>query len=250
MITNLSVIIATYNSEKTLAKALNSLLIQTYNEFEVIIIDGLSIDKTVSIVKEFERKFSEKNIPLIWISEKDAGIYDAWNKGVQLSNSSWIAFLGSDDTYYPDALENYAYEIQQNPGINYICSKVEYIDKNGKVLKVIGKAYNVFQMNRYMTVAHVGSFHHRELFISNGYFDVNYKIVGDYDFFLRSKNNIKPSFINQITAQMLNEGVSNNTTKVLKDTLQLQLKHQTMSNIRCYLEYCLSYLKFFVRRFV
>lgn len=94
MSANLSIIVATFNSEKTLQSTLESLLIQTYNEFEVIIIDGLSNDNTVSIIKEYEKKFLEANIDYFWSSEKDAGIYDAWNKALKKVNSPWIAFLG------------------------------------------------------------------------------------------------------------------------------------------------------------
>ena len=84
---NLSVIIATYNSEKTLENALNSLLNQTYKNFEVIIIDGLSTDLTVTIIKKFQSQFFNNNISYQWISEKDSGVYEAWNKGIKLVNS-------------------------------------------------------------------------------------------------------------------------------------------------------------------
>jgi glycosyltransferase involved in cell wall biosynthesis len=126
-----------FNSEHYIAEAIESILAQTYKNFEVIIVDGLSKDNTVSIIEKYEKKFLEAKIPYIWSSEKDSGIYDAWNKALKKVNSSWIAFLGSDDTYYPDALEIYNEAIIKNPNINYISSKVEYVDANYKVLKVI-----------------------------------------------------------------------------------------------------------------
>jgi glycosyltransferase involved in cell wall biosynthesis len=78
----LSIIIATYNSEKTLRATLESLLTQSFREFEVIIADGFSGDGTLAIIKEFEDKFKLHNIAFNWSSEKDAGIYDAWNKAL------------------------------------------------------------------------------------------------------------------------------------------------------------------------
>lgn len=241
---NLSIIIATYNSDKTLEKTLQSLVSQTYQNFEVILIDGLSTDTTVNIIKNFEKTFLEKNISYFWISEKDTGIYDAWNKGLKQVNSSWIAFLGSDDTYYPDALEIYSTEINKNSNKNYICSKVEYIHTDGKILKILGKPYSYKQMIRYMDIAHVGSFHHKELFEKYGDFNTSYKIVGDYDFFMKCGTNIKAAFIDKITARMLNIGISNNNVKkVLNEVVAIQLQHKKTSFFQIYFEHYFALLR-------
>ena len=96
-----TVITASFNSEKTIDKTIESLLNQNYTNFEYIIIDGNSKDSTLEIIKSFEQKFKEKNITYKFISEPDKGIYDAWNKGIKLSDGEWISFLGSDD-YYTD----------------------------------------------------------------------------------------------------------------------------------------------------
>ncbi len=246
-----SIIIATYNSEKTLQSTLDSLLSQTYSNFEVILVDGLSKDNTVPIIKEYEKKFLDANIPYFWTSEKDEGIYDAWNKALKKVNTSWIAFLGSDDTYYPNAIENYDKEIKKHSSINYISSKIEYIDSDQKVLKIIGKPYDYNQMNRYMNVAHVGSFHHKDLFEKHGDFNTNYKIVADYDFFMKCGRDIKATFFETITAKMLNSGISNNNvTIVFKEVLQIQLNHKKTSKLQSYFEYYYSYLRIYKSRLV
>lgn len=239
-----SIIIATYNSDKTLKATLDSLLVQTYNEFEIIIIDGLSKDKTTTIIKEYETKFSKKNIPFYWISEKDTGIYDAWNKGLKRANTSWIAFLGSDDTYYPNALELYNNEINKNPEINYISSQVEYIDSSGKVLKILGNPYKYNQMIRYMNIAHVGSFHKKELFDNFGNYNTDYKIVSDYDFFMKCGKSINPGYFKAITARMLNSGISNNNTKVVyNEILKIQLSHKRIPKLQAYFEYYFAFVR-------
>ncbi len=239
-----SIIIATYNSDKTLQATLESLLNQTYKEFEVIIVDGLSSDNTISIIKEYEPKFELLNISYYWKSEKDYGIYDAWNKALKKVNSQWIAFLGSDDTYYPNALELYSTEINKNSEINYISSQVEYIDCNNKVLKILGNPYRYKQMIRYMDVAHVGSFHKKELYDLYGNYNTDYKIVSDYDFFMKCGKDIKPGYFKTITARMLNEGISNNNTKMVYDEiLKIQLNHKRISRLQCYFEYCFAYLR-------
>jgi glycosyltransferase involved in cell wall biosynthesis len=239
-----SIIIATFNSDKTLRNTLESLVVQTHKNIEVIIVDGLSTDNTVTIIKEYEKKFQEANIDYIWSSEKDAGIYDAWNKALKKANSPWIAFLGSDDSYYPNAIEIYNEEINKHPNINYISSKVELIDNNNKVLKVIGKPYYNKQMNRYMDIAHVGSFHHKELFQKHGNFNTDYKIVADYDFFLKCDKAIQSAYIDRITTRMLNTGISNqNVTKVFMEVLKVQLTHKKISSAQAYFEYFYNHIR-------
>jgi len=239
-----SIIIATYNSDKTLKKTLESLLNQTHTNFEVIVIDGFSKDGTLKIIKNFEEEFKSHNIPFIWISEKDSGIYDAWNKGLKNVSSQWISFLGSDDTYYPDALETYCSEINKNPGINYICSNVEYVDSNNKILKILGNPFSYKQMIRYMDIAHVGSFHHIELFRLYGNFDTTYKIVGDYDFFMKCGEDIKPAYFEKITARMLNTGVSNDDfNKALKEVVLIQKKYKKTTFFQIYFEYYFAFLR-------
>ncbi len=249
MTPKLSIIIATYNSEKTLEKSLNSLFIQTYKDFEIIIIDGNSNDKTLNIIKHFEEKFISINIPFFWISEVDSGIYNAWNKGIKLTKSNWISFLGSDDTYYPDALENYIKEIRNKTNINYISSKVELINKNEEVVKLLKNPYNYKQLINYMDFAHVGSFHHKSLFEKFGFFNENYKICSDYDFFLKCGYNIKHAFLDKITAKMLNEGISNrNFINPLREMLNIQLYHKKKFYIHVYFNFYYAIIRNVINR--
>lgn len=239
-----SIIIATYNSDKTLKATLESLLQQTFTNFEVIVADGLSTDNTLKIVTDYQPKFETAGIRYFWASEKDSGIYDAWNKALKKVNSEWIAFLGSDDTYYPSALELYDIEISKNPDINYISSQVEYIDSNNKVLKILGNPYRYRQMIRYMNIAHVGSFHKKELFDKHGSFSTDYKIVSDYDFFMQCGKDIRGGFFKSITAKMLNSGISNNNTKVVYDEiLKIQLNHRKISKLQAYFEYYFAFVR-------
>ena len=89
-----SIIISTLNSEKYLEKALESSIGQSYLNREIILIDGLSTDNTVNIIKKYSEKIK------YWKSESDTGIYNAWNKGLKVANGEWICFIGSDDEWY------------------------------------------------------------------------------------------------------------------------------------------------------
>ena len=92
----ISIITATFNSAKTLSQTLESVLKQTYHDYEHIIVDGLSKDNTMEIVKQYEAKYNGK---LKYISEKDTGIYDAMNKGIKMATGDVIGILNSDDIY-------------------------------------------------------------------------------------------------------------------------------------------------------
>ena len=101
------------------------------------------------IIKSFISKFEAKGITYKFISEKDKGIYDAWNKGIALSEGQWISFLGSDDMYIEDALINYSNEINKSDGkTNYISSKVEIIDHKA-VFSVSGLNKGIYVLKIY-----------------------------------------------------------------------------------------------------
>lgn len=100
-----SIITVAYNSEKTISRTLDSVYRQTYGEIEYIIVDGKSTDKTMDIVKQYEKRFVEKKIGFRYISEKDNGIYDAMNKGIRMAKGELIGIINSDDWYEPEAVE-------------------------------------------------------------------------------------------------------------------------------------------------
>ena len=99
-----SIIIATYNSEKTIKDCLNSIKKQSFKNYELVVIDNLSSDKTIKIVRNF--KFNKVKI----IIEKDNGIYDALNKGIKNSSGKVISILHSDDLYYNQNVLKTVYE--------------------------------------------------------------------------------------------------------------------------------------------
>ena len=141
-----SIITVSYNSSKTIKETIESVLNQSYQNFEYILVDGNSTDGTVEIIKSYEQKFKEKGIAFKWKSEDDTGIYDAWNKGVKMADGTWIAFLGSDDVYELDAIQcYYDYIDKNNEELNYVSSKVKII--NNKLIDKIEHKWewNVFK---------------------------------------------------------------------------------------------------------
>lgn len=140
-----TIITSTFNAVSELENSIKSVIAQSYPNVEYIIIDGGSTDGTLEIIKKYE-----KNISII-ISEKDNGIYDAWNKDLSLATGDWIAFLGADDEYLPDAILNYVNHIEKLniDDLDYVSSKVELINSNNKFIRVIGSPWNWKKFKRY-----------------------------------------------------------------------------------------------------
>lgn len=240
----ISIITSTYNAESTLEGCILSILSQTYLNIEYIIIDGDSTDGTLGIVKKYENEFNGR---LKWISEKDNGIYDAWNKGIALSSGDWITFVGGDDILLADAMDNYIKEINENPGINFISSRVLLVKNNLMPIRVIGQPWSE-KMRIFCCIAHVGSLHSRELFNMNGQFDTAFRISGDYDFLLRCLTFIKPYFTPVQTAKIREGGISGRQIfKVASETLKAKTNNNIRSTLMCYLDFVKMIVKYYVR---
>lgn len=243
-----SIITATYNSEKTLERTIISVLNQSFTNFEYLIIDGNSKDATVEIVKKYVPIFNEKQIALRYVSEPDKGIYDAWNKGINLAKGEWISFLGSDDYYLDNALEIYKRATATN--CNYIHSKVQLINEKQEKLRILGgDNFSKAKFFRNMNIAHVGSFHHRSLF-ENQEFSLTYKSASDYYFFLTNFNKLKPYFINEITAVMQFGGISTNVDAALKEAMQVKIDSKRRSKFLCYLDFLVDHFKHFLLKYI
>ena len=97
----ISIVTATYNSGESLRDTLESVLSQTYDDYEHIIVDGGSTDNTLDILREYEPRYNGR---LKWHSEPDRGIYDAMNKGIARATGELVGLLNSDDFYTSDGL--------------------------------------------------------------------------------------------------------------------------------------------------
>lgn len=195
----LSIVVATYNSEKTLLATLNSIVPHLGNDVELIVVDGGSTDKTCEIVR---------GVPSVafFISEKDRGIYDAWNKAIKYCKGDYIAFVGSDDILLSNYKSVYFAIIDGDDEYDYVSSRVMLDDKKRRL---IGEEFNWCKFRRRMNVAHVGSLHNRRLYYKYGLYNIRYKIVGDYDFLLRCGKGLRCAYSDTATVLMGVDGVSN-----------------------------------------
>jgi glycosyltransferase involved in cell wall biosynthesis len=232
----IAIIIATYNAEKYIEKTLVSLTNQINNNFELIIIDGKSTDQTISIINKY------KYIVTTLISEKDSGIYDAWNKGISIANKKWILFLGAGDTLYPGTLDFYNKVLESiDNNIEYVSAKINLVDYNEKKIGTIGKKLIWEEFSKNMTVAHVGSLHKKALFEDIGYFNNNkYNICADYELLLRKKENLHTLFLDLIIGEMLSGGISF-SNKALIQKAKIQINHKLFPIYHIIFNYCFQF---------
>jgi glycosyltransferase involved in cell wall biosynthesis len=200
--TLITIIIVVYNAERTIANAIDSVLHQTYTNIELVIIDGLSSDKTVSIVKNYTDKVG------FFISEKDNGIYDAMNKGIAAAKGEWILFLGADDCLFStDILENVFSKINYT-GIDFLYGNVE-LSSSKKILGTEKTYEQLLEQN----ICHQAIFYRRDLFAKKGSFSIRYKILADYHYNLEifKDNTIAKKYIPKTITLFNDRGVSNNS---------------------------------------
>lgn len=207
----ITIIVATFNSEMYLRDCLLSIKRQNYKSFEVVIVDAASTDSTIQIIKEFE-----KSLPLSYITERDSGIYDAWNKGLKMSRGSWITFVGSDDIMNDNWLQLMVSKINEDPSVNFASGITTVVDYNLKPIRRLGSEWNLSKMKRFMTIAHVGAFHHRQLFDKFGGFNLDYQLVADYEFLLRAGELIQGTFVNNNIGIMRHGGASDSINALLE----------------------------------
>lgn len=206
----ISIITAVYNGEKYLEDCIRSILGQTYPDLEYIIIDGGSTDRTTDIIKKYQDRLH------YWVSEKDKGVYDAWNKGLAAATGEWIAFVGCDDILWnQQVLENAIAPLEKakTSGIRYVYGKINLLSSGTRVISEWGTPWAEAKKDilQYMTVTHCCAFHHRSLFEEYGNFNDSFRITGDYEFLLREFSRGKDAlFADQLFAAMHAGGLSAN----------------------------------------
>ncbi len=226
----ISVITVCFNSEKTIEKTINSVISQNNKNYEYIIVDGFSSDKTNEIIGKYK-----KNIKF-WISEKDSGIYDAINKGIKKSTGDIISILHSDDIYNDNNTLNYVSEnFNKDLDIEMLIGNTLIKDKNTD--KILRNYSSTFFKPSYIKFGysppHPSTFIKKSLYNKFGLYNLNYEIASDFDLFARLilKNKIKYKLIDRPLVLMNSGGKSSKSLLSNYQSSKEILKSLSSNNI-------------------
>lgn len=218
----ISIITVTYNAEAVIGKTLDSLKHQTFQDFEHIVVDGASSDRTLEIIRN-----SDTN-PVV-ISEADQGLYDAMNKGLRLAKGKYILFLNAGDSFHTEGtLESYAREAFQDADIIYGDTVIANMEG-----KVTGKRHlsvpDILTKKSFangMLVCHQAFMVKRELV---PLYDLNYRFSADYDWCVKCIANSQPEKnvnLREVTVRYLSDGLTDkNKFRSLRERFQIMSKH-------------------------
>jgi glycosyltransferase involved in cell wall biosynthesis len=231
----LSIITINYNNAAGLKKTLDSVAVQTWSEFEHIIIDGGSADESVDVIQCYADLYADK-YPIKWISEPDRGVYDAMNKGIKMAMGEYCLFMNGGDSLFSPmtlnqiALDDYAEDLIVGYSLE---------EKSNRTIKYSLSRLSLLEVMQY-GISHQAMFIKRLLFEQLGYYSTDLKILSDCEFLYKCALK-EVSFINLNECVALVEpgGLSNTMLEQMKNEVEI-IKRVLPSSIKEDYQYILS----------
>lgn len=220
-----TVITVCYNAVSTIENTIRSVLAQTYDNIEYIVIDGGSTDGTVEVIRKYSDRIAK------WISEPDKGIYDAMNKGIESATGEWINFRNSGDVFAtPDSVARmFSTPVDSDVAVLhgdcYFVSETDYIIKTPKIQED-NTCYK-----RVMPVNHCASFIRAKIHKAR-LFDLSYRASADYDFFYKCcEDGLKYEYRPVVVALFAMDGFTASHKGItIRDNRRLQGRYNTLSD--------------------
>jgi glycosyltransferase involved in cell wall biosynthesis len=230
----ISIITVVFNAVETLEETIKSVLAQTYQMVEFLIIDGGSTDGTLDILKRYQ------NPKINWISGPDKGIYDAMNKGIRMAKGEWIYFLGADDTFYRNNVLENIFSDEKNEGFDFLYGNVYAFALKRKYDGEFSRERILFQ-----NISHQAIFYKKKIHDIVGYYNDQYKTFADWNLNIECffHPEIKIKYIDIIIANFAEGGLgtSHPDLPFLRNYLfpkNLEILHEegilSLKNIRLY----------------
>ncbi|MDB2590553.1 glycosyltransferase [Candidatus Thioglobus sp.] len=203
----LSIITVVRNNKEFIKDAIDSVLNQTYENIEYIIVDGASTDGTVEIVRSYGDKISE------FISEPDSGLYDAMNKGIGLATGDVVGILNSDDLYMDDNVIQRVVKEFEGRDVDSVYADLVFV-KPGNLDKTVrcydSSRFNLSKFAYGWMPAHPTFFVKKDIYEKHGVFRTDLKIAADFDILIRFllTHKISYSYMREVLVKMRTGGVS------------------------------------------
>ena len=219
-----SIITVTYNAEAGIERTLQSVYSQTCKDYEYIIVDGESKDKTCNIISAKTKLFLDLGINYYFISEKDNGIYDAMNKGIKMSTGKWVCFMNAGDHFLDsNVLETVKKADIENKNIGIIYGDRQFYKSNGLIK--VEKTVDLRNINEEMPFSHQSCFAKRALLIQHP-FDKSFPIGADYEFVMWCYvNDVKFFYVGRVISETEYGGVSTSEgaeIQMLRERIEIQ----------------------------
>jgi glycosyltransferase involved in cell wall biosynthesis len=182
----ISIVTPSFNQVNFIYEALESIRIQDYSNHEHLIIDGMSTDGTVELLRNYSNS-SEKD-KVFWLSEKDRGQSEALNKGFRRAKGDIIGWLNSDDRYLPGCFAQVVEAFEQNPDVDIIYGDYRIVDESGSVIQIkheIEFSKFILLYHRVLYIPTTSTFFRRRVFRENNWLEESLQYAMDLELFIR-----------------------------------------------------------------
>ena len=227
-----TVVTVVFNDEAHIEKTIQSVLRQSYSNIEYIIIDGASTDATCSIIEKYREKID------FFLSEKDKGVYDGMNKGIQLAKGEWIHFLNSGDVFYDENVISGVFNNYTDNGESTIYGDTIYYNPNENVKTRVVARRVTNEPGSFMPSCHQSIFT-RAVELKNYPFDLRYRVYADSNFYYElSKRNNKGLYTNSVISIYDSTGLSSrNKNSRLWERFLMYFRHRDIKCVVFFLMY-------------
>ena len=233
----ITIITVVLNDDKDLEKTIKSVLLQRYCNIEFIIVDGGSRGSIISKIKKYDDRID------YWISQKDKGIYDAWNKGIKLASGDYICFLNVGDFFTQNCIEIVVKKIKRKHVDILFGAVLKRKKFSGFYPKTINNRLNVFP-------SFVSTFIKKSIYEKNGLFKLEYDCFNDYEFIyslLKTKKfSWNTSSRNEILTIFDLKGVSSKMSFFSTIKAEYQIRRQYENNLFVFFKLLKKFLKFYI----
>lgn len=226
----ISIITPTFNSENTISATIETLLRQTFSDFEYIVIDGVSKDNTIQKIKSYIPRFEDKGVSVRILSEPDNGVYDAMNKGISLAQGELVGITNSDDWYEDNALEVMwnKFTDEKVDSDNCMIYGIERVWKDDKIFNLQRRGASFISEG---VLPHSTFFVAKKVYEKHGAFDLSVKILADYDFICRCvSQGVKLEEVDVVISNFRLGGISSSYFDFYSDYYTIQHKYGFISD--------------------
>lgn len=223
-----SVITITFNAEDFISQTVESVLSQEFNDFEYIIIDGASKDRTLEIISSYESKFRERDINMVCYSEPDKGLYDAMNKGISKASGSYIWFINAGDIIAGSDIAGKVHKSVINALPDFIYGETNIVDTEGRIMG--SRRLKAPEKLDWRSFRHGMLVCHQSMIVKRTIapaFDLKYRYSSDIDWTIRALKKSEGIYnTHMILSHFLDGGVSKKKMKAsLKERFQIMTEY-------------------------